>query len=269
MNKEQLINYQLKHPNFFYTNFKFFGFIFFILFIFVSSTINEINNLTAITVFISFLIFILLVIFIYFKINNAKQVKERKFYNTIISVAQQILKDENQLRNHKIIINSASIIIKYKLLKHDKNYWTVDSPKELDEPFAISLGEKMVNNIAIIADENNINNSANEYPDFDRNGYEKAKEKALLFEETIKRNSDNRFNLAEKKAKSRGIDVFDFLDEEENLRNTEKQKQDKEDEVKTQKRLENRVQFALGICPYCFRKVARLARKCPHCTADL
>ena len=38
----------------------------------------------------------------------------------------------------------------------------------------------------------------------------------------------------------------------------------------TDRRTTNKaVQLGIGKCPYCLKKISRLATKCPHCTADL
>ena len=35
------------------------------------------------------------------------------------------------------------------------------------------------------------------------------------------------------------------------------------------KSVDKSIQMFNGVCPKCFKKISRLARKCPHCTADL
>lgn len=194
----------------------------------------------------------------------SKQSKELKFYNSLVAICKYILMKETKSTN-SIIEDSAMFIIKNRLIKYNKSSWE-KGEKEIDEPYAISVGESYIFYILQNANDEDIIEANKLYHDFTLDRIKENQKKAISFKEKTDRNSENRYNRAEIRAKRKGLDYFEILDkQEENY----KEKIKKEREEKASKEKESELKINFGFCPYCLKKIVQFTRKCPHCTADL
>ena len=193
-----------------------------------------------------------------------KQSKELKFYNSLLALCKYILTKEPK-SNNDIIEDSAMFIIKNRLIKYNKSSWE-KGEKEIDEPYAISVGESYIFYILQNASDEDIIEANKLYHAFTLDRIKENQKKAISFKEKTDRSSENRYSRAEIRAKRKGLDYFEILDkQEENY----KEKIKKEREEKASKEKESELKINFGFCPYCFKKIVQFTRKCPHCTADL
>ena len=261
MTEEQILKYELKEPNFYRFNFIYASvmsllIILFVIF-FVKFDTEFSNNIAPILG----IVFIILISFAYAKINAKNKTIERYFYNSLITLGKEIIKNSSQ--NSSSIAFYLSEIIEKKINAYDTEFWETKE-KEIGFPYKISKGEMYVLKIAALADEQSINSSISIYKNFDLESINKKRSEYNYLNSEIKKTNrlvEIHNKLEENNSKLGGENLSNYLEQEKATEIAQKEKQEKNNQ--------RNLQLVAGICPNCLTKIPRLASKCPNCTADL
>lgn len=214
-------------------------------------------------------ILITIILNIAIKYLSKYQEKKINFYNNLIIISKKYLEDPSLANYHRIIANSATTIIDYRLKTYNKEIFDKKNQREIDQPYAISYGEYSTYEIAKLTTDSILDKCELELTDFNYEEFKLLRDKATNFEKATESSLKRRAKNAEYQSFLTGKNDYDILMEQEDEYEQmvdERNKKLEEDKIKRQEKI---YQIASGSCPYCFKKVHRLARKCPHCTADL
>ncbi len=198
-----------------------------------------------------------------------KAKKERQFFNSIVILSQEILRDSEQKKSHDYITLSASFIIEYRLEKYDRDWWEEKEYESISAPYRTSSGDRDVICIVNLANDENFRVAKQNYSEFTWDRLKEERKKAKTYFSSIKKNNEKRWASAEREGKRSGVKAYDIIDElDDNW--DKRQKKEKEKRKIADERAElAAIQIASGRCRFCQKKIPRLARKCPYCTADL
>lgn len=190
------------------------------------------------------------------------------YYHGLILIAKEILKESQD----NSIKTCASEIFRSIIYKYDKSFFDKES-NNIYYPHKISYAQEFSWGILKYATETQILKVASELKDFDLTQLKKDRSEMLIFQKKVEEREEKAYLRSEKIAKLNNTssdeiilgEYRNFLEKENERFNIEKAKKDKRDSYLWDKT----IQFALEKCPYCYKPISKLARKCPHCTADL
>lgn len=194
---------------------------------------------------------------------NKEVYRDTIFYNGLIMAAKEFVADEKYRVSHEYVADNAAKIIESRLQGVYKPVYSEYWKKEIGDP---SYGQILCYGIATTVDDVHVDAAKVKYPPFDVKRFYLLKKEAERYFNRKSFLLNARIAAAEEIT---GGDMFataKFLSNQEE--EEEKQIRKSEDERK-RKNTYKGFQIASGYCPYCFKKIPRLATKCPHCTADL
>lgn len=290
-----LLSYKIKHYNFFTG--KFIAFLI-VAGYFILHAITDSATKSFYYKFLTFIFGIPLVIILARKINKKNK---RNFYISIILIAQEILNSKEMFISKENFVNdrrysddddfaflskyrsiqcdyqNIARSTKYKIEEMDKseNYTNLyKGDCDIDEPCAISSDERWIYNVVRLASNENIVAVRSRHSFFNNTKFIEYRKLALSFFEKSESMKKEREEHARKQVRLRGKGNVAYVLEEEEEKYEKKLKenynQKREKELKEEKEQGSLFHInAFGICPYCLKKISMLARKCPHCTADL
>ncbi|WNM20388.1 hypothetical protein [Flavobacterium capsici] len=261
MTEEQILKYELKESNFYRFNYIYASVVSSLIILFIIFFVKFDNDFLSNIIPILGFVFIILICFVYAKINAKNRTLERTFYNSLITLGKEIIKNNSQ--NSSSVSFYLSEIIEKKINAYDTEFWETKE-KEIAFPYKISRGEMYVMEIIALADEKSINSSINIYKNFDLENINKKRNEFNYLNNQIKTTNklvEIQDRLVENYSKLGGENLSDYL-KQENIAEIEQKK-------KQEKNNQRNLQLVAGICPNCLTKIPRLASKCPNCTADL
>lgn len=185
-----------------------------------------------------------------------------KFINNLILLGKRAYLDTNfdTYKKSNVISATSSLIRCITKAGHLEKY----SWEKSDNFHGYSRGDIEIFTIVENVGQKHIDALLLEYPNFNIKLFENYKEKVDDYKDKAKR----RFELESLEQSSLELESkITGISTEEILYNRDREQ--RREEEKESNKNDKGFQIATGMCPFCFKSVPRLARKCPHCTADL
>lgn len=198
-----------------------------------------------------------------------RKLKKFKINESYIFISKAFLKDE-KIEDYKkeIIYSSALKILNNAIYEKDKYYLNEKFRINVDSPEPLTGLEASQFWIARLIQKDHLITAKLEYSSLVVNHILLTQERSIKYEKMERESILRAHRSAEREANSTNKTFDEVLTKRlQKFENLEKEKEKSKEELKTKNTLST-IKLITGTCPYCLKKIPKLATKCSNCTAD-